>query len=155
MTDLTKVTYCGLYCGLCAQGGRIPQRAGALRDTMQKEGWNHWGGEIPGFNEFWSFLGRLIDGEAQCSCRGGTCGPPFCGIRKCAREKGVEVCPFCDEYPCDRILGLAKGYVFMLSDAERMKAIGMDAWIAEQEERRATGFAYADVRCHPYTVPDK
>jgi len=155
MADLTQVTYCGLYCGLCAQRTRIPQRAGALRESMQKEGWDHWGGGIPGFNEFWPFLNDLADGGSRRSCRGDTCGAPFCTIRKCAREKGVDVCPFCDEYPCDRILGLAKGYVTMLADAERMKSIGIDAWIAEQEERRKTGFDYVDIRCHPYEVPDK
>ncbi len=65
------------------------------------------------------------------------------------------MCPFCDRYPCERILGIAKGYVSMLADANRMKAIGMDAWIAEQEERRKAGFAYVDIRCYPYEVPDK
>lgn len=155
MADLTKVTYCGLYCGLCSQQNRIPQRATDLRDLMRKEAWDQWGVEIPGFKEFWSFLNDLTESEQRCSCRSGVCGPPFCGIRKCAQKKGVEVCPFCEEYPCHRILGLAKGYVLMLADAERMKSIGIDSWIGEQEERRKTGFAYVDIRCHPYEVPDK
>jgi hypothetical protein len=30
----------------------------------------------------------------------------------------------------------------------------MEIRIAEQEERRKTGFAYVDIRCHPYDVPD-
>jgi len=38
MEKLEQVTYCGLYCGLCAQRNRIPQRARALRETMHKEG---------------------------------------------------------------------------------------------------------------------
>ena len=38
MPDLKHVTYCGLYCGLCAQCYRIPQRALALREAMSKEG---------------------------------------------------------------------------------------------------------------------
>jgi len=155
MADLTQVTYCGLYCGLCSQRNRIPRRAGELRDSMRKEAWDQWGAEIPGFSEFWSFLSGLAESEPRCSCRAGECGPPFCGIRKCAQQKGVEACPFCDEYPCSRILGVAKGYVSMLADAARMKQIGMDAWIAEQEQRRETGFAYVDIRCHPYEVPDK
>ena len=37
----------------------------------------------------------------------------------------------------------------------RMTSIAMDAWIADQEERRKTGFAYVDIRCHPYDIPDK
>ena len=155
MPDLAQVTYCGLYCGLCAQRNRIPQRAGALREAMHKEAWDHWGQEIPRFREFWSFLNDLAESESRCSCRGGACGPPFCGIRKCAPQKGVDVCPFCDDYPCDRILGLAKGYVTMLADGKRMKEIGLEAWIQEQEERRKTGFSYVDIRCEPYEVPDK
>jgi hypothetical protein len=155
MADMTQVTYCGLYCGLCAQRNRIPQRAERLRESMHKEGWHQWGNAFPGFQEFWSFLNRLAESESRCSCRGGMCGPPFCGIRKCAQQKGIEVCPFCNEYPCDRILGVAKGYVTMLADGKRMKATGIEAWIAEQEERRKTGFAYVDIRCQPYEIPDK
>ena len=67
----------------------------------------------------------------------------------------MEVCPFCDEYPCERITGLAKGYVTLLADGQRMKDIGLDAWIQEQEDRCKTGFAYVDIRCHPYEVADK
>jgi len=122
---------------------------------MQKEGYEHWGQEIPGFKEFWKFLSGLGEFEAKCSCRNGKCGPPFCGIRKCAREKGVDVCVFCEEYPCGRILGIAKGYPMLLADGKRMKEIGMEAWIKEQEERRKTGFAYVDIRCYPYEVADK
>jgi len=77
------------------------------------------------------------------------------GSESAPHRKGVDVCPFCDDYPCDRILGLAKGYVTMLADGKRMKEIGLDVWIQEQEERRKTGFPYVDIRCHPYDVPDK
>ncbi len=155
MADLDQVAYCGLYCGLCAQRNRIPKRAEALRESMCKEAWDRWGHDIPNFKEFWSFLNDLAESESRCRCRGGECGPPFCAIRKCARQKSVDVCPFCDDYPCDRIQGLAKGYVTMLADGERMKRLGIGAWIEEQEARRKTGFAYVDTRCDPYEVPDK
>lgn len=152
MPDLRQVTYCGLYCGLCSQCNRIPARSRDLRDIMRREGWHRWGNTIPGFEPFWEFLEGLAEGGAGCSCREGKCGPPFCGIRKCAAAKGVEVCPFCAEYPCRRIEGIAKGYVTMLADGERMKRIGLDAWIEEQEARKATGFAYCDIRCEPYDI---
>jgi hypothetical protein len=155
MADLTHVTYCGLYCGLCSMGGRIPGQAQALRDSLRKDGAEGWGPHVPGFPEFWSYLLKLSESAETCSCREGACGPPFCTIRKCAPERGVGVCPFCQDYPCDRILGLAKGYVTLLADGARMKEIGLDRWIEEQEERKATGFAYVDIRCHPYSVPDK
>lgn len=154
MANLELVTYCGLYCGLCTTRNRIPKQAEALRESMRKEGWDVWGKELEGFQQFWKFLNGLVENEANCSCRAGKCGPPFCPIRKCAPEKGVEACPFCDEYPCYRILGLAEGYVAMLADGKRMKEKGLEAWIAEQEERRKTGFAYTDIRNQPYTIPE-
>jgi hypothetical protein len=122
---------------------------------MRKEGWEQWGRGIKNFREFWTFLDGLAESEARCSCRTGECGPPFCGIRKCAREKGVEVCPFCPDYPCASILALTLGYVTLLADGQRMKDIGLEAWIQEQEERKKTGFAYVDIRCHPYEIPEK
>ena len=59
----------------------------------------------------------------------------FCSIRKCAREKKVDVCVFCQEYPCERLLGVAKGYPTLIADGKRMKEIGIEAWVQEQKER--------------------
>jgi hypothetical protein len=155
MADIAQVTYCGLYCGLCSQNNRIPRRAAALRDSMQKEAWEQWGKEIPGFAGFWDFLGRLAAPDDRPGCRAGTCGAPFCGIRRCARKNGIDVCPFCSQYPCHRIEAVAKGYVTMIADGKRMAEIGLERWIQEQEARKATGFCYVDIRCHPYEVPSE
>ena len=155
MADLRLITYCGLYCGLCAEINRIPRIAQDLRDTMKKEGYDQWGQNLPGFKEFWSFLNNLIESKTTRSCREGTCGAPFCSIRKCAREKNVDICIYCEDYPCNRIDGIAQGYPTLLTDGKRLKDIGVDAWIVEQEQRAKTGFTYADIRCYPYEVPDK
>ena len=153
MDELRLVTYCGLYCGLCAERGRIPRQAGALRESMSKEGYEDWGSDLPGFQEFWSFLGRLCDPDQACpGCRQGG-GPPFCAIRKCVQRRGLEVCAFCEEYPCQNVLVLSKGYPTLIADGRRMRESGLEAWIREQEERAKTGFAYVDIRCHPYEVP--
>ena len=155
MKNLKYVTYCGLYCGLCSQRGRIPHQARMLKDTMSKEGYEYWGSELPNFNEFWKFITDLSDPESSCpGCRQGG-GPPFCGIRKCAQKRGVEVCVFCEEYPCHRIEALEKGYPTLVSDGKRMREIGIGTWIEEQKERATTGFVYADIRCHPYEVPSE
>lgn len=148
------VTYCGLYCNLCSSRGRIPQRAQSLRDSMAEEGYELWGGEIPRFTEFWTFLTDLCSPEKACpGCQKGG-GPPLCSIRKCCQERQYDVCAFCDDYPCHRITALAKGYPTLIADGERMKRIGIDAWVEEQEKRVKTGFVYADIRCYPYTVPE-
>jgi Protein of unknown function (DUF3795) len=155
MDDLQLVTYCGLYCGLCGERARIPGRARALREVMIKEGYEFWGGELPRFGDFWGFLTDLCDPDHACpGCRQGG-GPPFCAIRKCARERSVDVCPFCDEYPCERLLAIAKGYPTLLADGQRLREIGLGRWIEEQGERAGTGFAYVDIRCYPYSVPEE
>ena len=150
MTNLTHVTYCGLYCKLCGACGRIPRRAQSLKDAMTTEGWHEWGKEIPGFQDFWKFLDGLIGGCPGCRQDG---GPPFCGIRKCARKREIELCVECEDYPCHRIEGLAKGYPTLIADGKRIREIGIDPWIAEQDARAETGFTYADIRCYPYEVP--
>jgi hypothetical protein len=155
MRAIELVTYCGLYCGLCSARARIPRRASELRDVMVKEGYELFGPGIPGFNEFWRFLRGLADPETSCpGCRQGG-GPPFCSIRKCARARGVDICVECGEYPCKRVLSIAKGYPTLLADGQRMGEIGVESWVAEQKERAKTGFAYVDIRCHPYEVPDE
>lgn len=149
MTDLRYVTYCGLYCHLCANLARIPQQSAVLRETLQKEGWGYFGQyALRGFKEFWAALETLSESDKTCQgCRGG-CGDPDCGIRKCARDKQVEVCSFCPEYPCHQIEALAKRYPNLISDGTRQKQIGIEKWVEEQEQRRRTGFCYADIR-HP------
>jgi len=145
--NLKLVTYCGgLYCGLCAEHGRIPRQANALKESMTKEGYEFFGKKLPGFNDFWKFLTDLCDPDKACpGCRQDG-GFPSCSIRECAREREVDICVFCEEYPCERVLELAKAYPTLLADGKRMQEIGVEAWIQEQEERAKTGFAYADIR---------
>lgn len=147
MADMKYVTYCGLYCRLCANLARIPQLSSALRETLRKEGWEFFGPHaVPGFEEFWAVLQQLSQSGETCrGCRGG-CGDPDCRIRKCAQERNVELCSSCDEYPCPQIHELAKRYPNLISDGARQKEIGVEEWAAEQEDRCRTGFCYADVR---------
>lgn len=146
MTGLKLVTYCGLYCGLCGQGRRIPRRAAVLRDAMSREGWDQWSRDGPGFAAFWEFLGGLVAHESVCSCRGRTCGNPHCVIRDCAQGRGVDACPFCSDYPCHHLEALAERYPNLLTDGRRLARLGLQRWIAEQKQRQNTGFAYADIR---------
>jgi len=147
MSDLQDVTYCGLYCRLCANKSRIPQTAIALRDTLAAGGWEDYGEYIvQDFKTFWSTLSKLAGFEEKCpDCRGG-CGDPGCSIRKCAKERETELCPLCADYPCEHINVLARRYPNLIADGQRLKEIGVDSWVREQEERRKTGFCYCDIR---------
>jgi hypothetical protein len=147
MSRLTHVTYCGLYCKLCAQCGRIPAQAQALRDAMDQEGYPFWAGNIPDFAEFWRFLTGLADqGHDYQGCRSGDCGYTLCEIRQCALKREIVVCPLCALYPCERIEDLAQRYPTLIADGRRMQVVGLDTWIQEQEQRARAGFCYADSR---------
>jgi hypothetical protein len=155
MADLKRVAYCGIYCGLCLNGGRIPQRAGELKELLEKVSVETWGPDLPDFDAFWRFLENLAAFSSRASCRERSCGLESCAIRTCASSRGVDACPFCGDYPCGHIDALAARYVSLLGDGRRMREVGLDRWIEEQEARRARGFAYADIRFEPYGIPDE
>ncbi len=140
------IAYCGLYCGLCSARTQIPEQAAALAETLRKS-------EHHGPAEFDKELQNLATPHPERYCRAGKCGHPACAIRKCAQRRNVDVCPLCDDYPCEKIKTLAASEPTMLHDGNRMKQIGLEAWIKEQEERRKAGFCYANIRCLPCKVP--
>ncbi len=142
MTELRCVT----YCGLCLNAGRIPQTAEQLRGLLKRVRVEEWGPERADFQSFWRFLSDLIAFRDRASCRDHACGIEPCAIRACAEEKKVDACPLCGDYPCAKIAALAKRYPTLLADGERMRDLGMDLWVREQELRKSRGFAYVDVR---------
>ena len=144
------VTYCGLYCDLCAERARIPRRAAALQAAMTEEGWPFWGPTMKGFTEFWSFLEELSSGEGCPGCRAGG-GYPGCQIRVCARERVWELCSQCPDFPCEHVEALSARYPTLIADNARMKAVGLEQWLVEQKERARRGVVYADIR---YQVGD-
>lgn len=143
--ELEFVTYCGLYCGLCAGRARIPKRAAALQEAMAEEGWPDWGAGIPGFAEFWRFLEGLQDDGGCPGCRAGG-GPPECQIRNCARQRGLELCSQCPDFPCPRIEALGAIYPILIADNRRVQVVGLEQWLSEQKERARRGVVYADIR---------
>jgi hypothetical protein len=144
--QLEFVTYCGLYCGLCAERTRIPGHAAALQAAMAEEGWPYWGPTMPDFVEFWRFLQGLTDGGCPgCRADGGY---PECPIRICARERGLDLCVYCPDFPCEHVEVFARRYPTLLADNRRLQVVGLARWLAEQEERARRGVVYADIR-HP------
>lgn len=134
------LAYCGLYCGMCSLVATLPGAAETLRGYMKDDGWELYGNEVfPGFDTFWDILTK-ISNLAQTSplCVGG-CGDPDCGIRKCAVERGLEVCAQCDDFPCEQLSAFTRRYPFVLKNNERIREIGLDAWLAEQSDLVAQG----------------
>jgi hypothetical protein len=146
--DTSLISFCGLYCGLCAQNSRIPKLALELQKTLHEEGFDDFYQYTPEIREkfpsFWKFLRELASFE--CRCRDGKGGPPDCRIRDCAKKRNVIVCPQCKEYPCRDFNKLAERYPTLLQDGNRLQKVGIRKWVEEQEERRKRGFTYADIR---------
>ncbi len=126
--------YCGLYCRQCSLLTVTPQTARKLYEIMKRDGWEFFGEyEFKGFKEFWDVLQAVSKlNETSPLCRGG-CGDPECKIRICAKEKGVDVCALCDEYPCDLIRGFDKKYHVLIKNNDRIREIGLNAWLDEMD----------------------
>jgi hypothetical protein len=84
MSTFNPDTYCGIYCGACsiAMCGRTGHA-----------------------DEFATCLGGVPRGELVCGgCKSDDvyAGCSTCSLRGCAREKNVEHCIDCADYPCTR-----------------------------------------------------
>jgi len=94
------IGYCGYDCHLCAARSDDP----ALRQRMV-DGWRKIFGHQNYTAENVKCDGCLSDGRiADKSCK----------ARPCAKEKGVENCAYCDEFPCDKMKHLMGSREVML-----------------------------------------
>jgi hypothetical protein len=107
---------------------------------MQSDGWEYYGEEVyPEFQAFWKVLNDLGEMDQTSPLCIGGCGDPTCQIRVCAREKGLRVCAECTEFPCQLLTDFTRRYPFLVENGMRIREIGIDAWLAEQDELAARG----------------
>jgi AhpD family alkylhydroperoxidase len=64
---------------------------------------------------------------------------PDCQMMLCAREKNLTQCFQCEDFPCPHVEEFAadglEHHRRAVERSERMKEIGLEAWIAEQEAK--------------------
>jgi len=139
------ISFCGLYCDLCDSRSRIPKRAAALLDALVAAGHEHGAADRPGFEAFWSYLVGLAEADGVCrACR--TMGDALgCEIMRCAEGRGVEICVFCDDYPCALIEEMLSQFPALREEHARLAELGVDDWLAEQDERVSRGLCYSDI----------
>ena len=143
--DNKYACYCGLYCGNCAVKVKVEPAAKALYDVMKSAGFEEVISFIPGGEGFWSFLKGMSDDGVCVSCRDGIGGNPGCAVRICAKEKHVEMCALCDDYPCDKFAAFLKasvGYHVLEQDNALLRDKGWEAWSLLQDERGEKGYTY-------------
>ncbi len=112
---------CGLYCGVC--GVYI-----AHRDNNEK------------FKE--RLTGVYGVGADRIKCRGCLSDEPFfycrtCVIKSCTRDKGIEGCHQCDDFPCGTIddFPLPVGKKVILRAVPYWREHGTEMWMREEEKR--------------------
>ena len=137
------IGYCGLYCENCAVKAKITPSAKTLYEEVKKAGFEDVVQMIPGGDKFWSFLKGMVDPGMCTSCKEGG-GNPGCAVRICAKEKSVEMCVLCEQYPCDKFAAFFEGYPVLKDDNLLLKEKGIEAWSELQDERRKRGFTYRD-----------
>jgi len=138
---LGRLAPCGLDCERCAMyaGGRIKHLATGLAEALQ--GFENMAPKVadrvPALGEYSHFVEILqLFTEAGCAgCRGGGSQLPFCAARTCYRERGVDFCFQCEEYPCQRNAypdNMARRW---RSANDRMREAGVEKFYAESLAR--------------------
>jgi hypothetical protein len=137
---LRELAPCGLNCRKC-----IAFRDGDIRKTAEQMqrllgSFDTYAARFSAFlavfKNYAAFKGMLaFFTRADCSgCRTGQCKYPSCGVKTCHREKHVDFCSQCDEFPCDKTNfdpDLKRRWIEM---NERMKQIGVEQYYEESKD---------------------
>lgn len=132
---------CGLSCRKCfaySKGdiamlsSQLQERLGSFDIYAQR-----FSAFLPAFRDYPSFKGLLAYlAHSRCDgCRQGTCLWPDCGVAACHREKGVDFCFQCDEFPCQKANFDPHLRRRWLQMQNRMKEIGVEAYYEETKEQ--------------------
>ncbi|MDC0335282.1 C-GCAxxG-C-C family protein [Pseudodesulfovibrio sp.] len=138
----SRLAPCGLSCGKCLAyaGGPIQQLSVALGVELGENFAQYakrFEGMDPVFKNYAQFK-ELLDFLAQGSCSGcreNGCLFKECRVTICVKEKGVDYCYQCDDFPCDRH-GMPEGLAERWQDNnEKMQELGLEAWFCGCKER--------------------
>jgi hypothetical protein len=135
---VARLAPCGLDCSRCADYGRGEIRALSARLKELLGNYRRLAamkaGVRPEFAHYDEFVALLETfASVSCSgCRGDhiTC-PLDCAAKTCHKEKGVDFCFQCGDYPCDRQFdGRLRERWRAIND--RMRVVGAAAYCEEQ-----------------------
>ena len=131
---------CGLNCRKCLANteGEIAGHSVELQKLLGNfdiyaERFSNF---LPVFENYPSFKEMLSHfAEPNCKgCRQGTCAFPNCGVTECYREKGVDFCFQCDEFPCEKTNFDPHLKARWIKMNNRMKEIGVESYYEETKD---------------------
>lgn len=138
------VGYCGVYCGACAwYKGKWREYAEGLLRLMDAYPVMRWEDEIPfDYEEFEKGLNWLINDRRVCQgCRSGD-NLLTCEIQDCVKNKGVDFCYQCEDFPCDKLFEIQRDHPDNIENIMRIQMIGIEEWIQEEENKVKDGYIH-------------
>jgi hypothetical protein len=139
---IAVVSPCGLDCARCIAlvGGGAQKHAIALQETLGPsfERWaDRFAEYAPALKKYRDFR-EVLDLFAGVDCIGCRDRKPEgtrCSIIRCFRDKGVDFCFECGEFPCDPegIDGDLKER--WIETGKRIREIGLEAWYEDMRKR--------------------
>jgi len=170
MVDINEakklIGYCGIYCGSCGMfRGRIYSKiAQDFLEVIKAAGYPdeitiNQKGVKPDF-DFDEFLKGIEyfskeDSAAYCQepCKKG--GGVPCKNRLCAKERGLEICYECKDFPCEHFSWTLEKSPEKAKDYERFKKLGFEGWIRFHAERAEKGYSNATRKYYVQTKNEK
>ncbi|RJQ29290.1 MAG: DUF3795 domain-containing protein [Peptococcaceae bacterium] len=136
---LKELAPCGLDCFRCASysQGEIKKLSTELLDALGnfEKVAARLAGFVPALKNYPEFKEVLVFlTRGSCSgCRAGGGQFPLCSARNCFKEKGVDFCFQCDEYPCARNKYDPELTARWRKMNDRMKEAGVEKFYEEQK----------------------
>jgi len=139
---LDHLAPCGLNCRKCMAScsGDIKYHCTELKQLLgdQFERYaERFSQFLPVFKQYPAFkeLLNFFAGGNCTGCRNGACRYPNCGVLACTKDKGVDFCFQCSDFPCEKSnldQDLKKRWIDMNS---RMRSIGVEAYYEETKDQ--------------------
>ncbi len=132
---------CGLSCIKCLgyENGPVREHAKELQTLLN--GFApfaaRFSSKIPAFEKYPSFeeVLEFITGVDCAGCRDNEAKYPHCGIARCHKDKEIDFCFQCNEYPCSPEGMYPDLRERWLEANNKMKEIGVEAYYEETKDK--------------------
>lgn len=128
MVDIKKelLAPCGLYCGVCAVYIVHSSNDNELKERL-----------LPIFKKWGA---KSIEDITCTGCLSDDIVFPFCqtcSIKSCIKEKNLEGCHQCNDFPCDIINNWPspEGKQIILKEIQSWREMGTEKWVESVENR--------------------
>ncbi len=132
MEPVRPESYCGIYCGAC-------EIIHAQTEEDKKRVIGMFQSELPGWEAT----------PDQMRCDGCKSDAPFvncrgCRIKDCVKEKGVDFCSECDEFPCaiheqyqlaSQTFRILRHLRFNIQNLRDIRSMGLENWVEDQKAK--------------------